>query len=1090
MKQRVKIATVIAVLLTVCIIMCCITACNGDDYTGTYYCYKNGVKQENSWIQLEKNSWADDSGESGRLERKDGYVYCYTEIFGKEETLFWGTISDGVFYWTTGETIPSGDYLIIAYFSDNSDHHNKNSYNSDNDDTGNEDTGNTDNGGTGNEDTGNTDGGTGNEDTGNTDGGDNNQPIDPVVGYMVAFDASGGLFPDGSDVYRIRVAINSTLTEPASPKRAGYEFGGWFCRETNDKWSFSTDRVDGPTFLVARWTETVVDYDVTFHLNYGGGGDVTKKTENGYVTYSPTRDGYQFVGWFTDKQLNNGWNLNTKVTEQGLELYASWLEGEIEVGQLNAPVVSLSNHVFTWNPVPNAKSYRIVLVKGGTTIAEENQSGTFWVLGPEYFSDVAGTYSCTVKIRANGDGINTTNSKYVSKSDTLKIRVLDAITNLTFSNINSTLNWNAVENAEGYEIYFGNTLKETVTEPEFDMSGYDAGEYDVKVVAIRENWASSSKELKVDKQKLKTPVATIDYNVERQEYKIDWSEIRNADCYVLTINGEKITVEESEYTINNDSSDWNNLQDIELTIQAFDSSAEYLISPESEVYMLKKYYKITTATENDGRGNVAVTNGAEAVTLSFDINRYGSDLVVDLQTITADCGMIYPKIDISYGVFTGWYTTAECTNLFDFSKNISNDTKVYAGWVYHSSRIAVYEDAQTAESTAFSIDVAGNKYIYFSTLTDGTYTVVYNNTKNGAVYEVPITLYDAESDDVLHDTVQTSTETVKSFTFVGQAGHVYYLHCGGGSNFATSINLTVYGGERIRDGGKLGGETLLTYYGDEVSVTALNNPGYVFNGWYYEGTKVCGESTYTFSMPAGDVTYIAKWIECPVTLEKNISEAGSVGGLDGAAIGEETTIIATTNNGYTFIGWYDGETKVSDEESLTYTFIMTDEKKTYTAKWTYYTLTTETNMPEAGAYTQKTEEKITVGESVTLTAVPYAGYTFIGWYDGETKVSDGTSLTYTFNMPAESRTYTAKWTYYTLTTETNMPEAGTYTQKIEEKITAGESVTLTVNTNFCYTFIGWYDGDTKVSDGTNLTYTFKMPAENKTLTAKWQIIDE
>ena len=40
-------------------------------------------------------------------------------------------------------------------------------------------------------------------------------------------------------------------------------------------------------------------------------------------------------------------------------------------------------------------------------------------------------------------------------------------------------------------------------------------------------------------------------------------------------------------------------------------------------------------------------------------------------------------------------------------------------------------------------------------------------------------------------------------------------------------------------------------------------------------------------------------------------------------------------------------------------------------------------------------------------ATTNAGYTFIGWYDGETKLTD--ELSYTFNMPSESKTYTAKF---------------------------------------------------------------------------------
>lgn len=47
------------------------------------------------------------------------------------------------------------------------------------------------------------------------------------------------------------------------------------------------------------------------------------------------------------------------------------------------------------------------------------------------------------------------------------------------------------------------------------------------------------------------------------------------------------------------------------------------------------------------------------------------------------------------------------------------------------------------------------------------------------------------------------------------------------------------------------------------------------------------------------------------------------------------------------------------------------------------------------------------GESVTLTAVPYGGYAFAGWYDGETPVS--AEVSFTFTMPARDVTYAARF---------------------------------------------------------------------------------
>ena len=276
-----------------------------------------------------------------------------------------------------------------------------------------------------------------------------------------------------------------------------------------------------------------------------------------------------------------------------------------------------------------------------------------------------------------------------------------------------------------------------------------------------------------------------------------------------------------------------------------------------------------------------------------------------------------------------------------------------------------------------------------------------------------------------------------------------------------------------------------TALGAQTTIIATTNSGYTWLGWYDGDTKVSGGTslTYTFTMSTESKTYTAKWIECPVTLEKNIPEAGTVSFYRPTVLGAQTTIIATTNPGYTWLGWYDGDTKVSEGTSLTYTFTVSAESKIYTAKWACYTVSTETNLEGAGSYTNYTEKKVVFGETVELVATTNPGYTWLGWYDGGVKVSEGTSLTYTFTMPAGGKIYTAKWACYTVSTETNLEWAGSYTNYTEEKVPAGKTIELGATTNPGYTWLGWYDGETLVCEDT--TYTFTMPAESKTYTAKW-----
>ena len=148
-----------------------------------------------------------------------------------------------------------------------------------------------------------------------------------------------------------------------------------------------------------------------------------------------------------------------------------------------------------------------------------------------------------------------------------------------------------------------------------------------------------------------------------------------------------------------------------------------------------------------------------------------------------------------------------------------------------------------------------------------------------------------------------------------------------------------------------------------------------------------------------------------------------------------------------------------------------------------YLISTTTNLANAGSYTQLSSAPKRAGDSVTLRAIVNDGYTFVGWYDGETQVS--ANALYTFSMPAKNVTYTAKFEKktYMLTTSTNLEGAGSYTEYNSTSKTFGDSVSLVANANEGYTFVGWYDGETRVSP--DASYTFTMPTKNTTYQARY-----
>ena len=161
-----------------------------------------------------------------------------------------------------------------------------------------------------------------------------------------------------------------------------------------------------------------------------------------------------------------------------------------------------------------------------------------------------------------------------------------------------------------------------------------------------------------------------------------------------------------------------------------------------------------------------------------------------------------------------------------------------------------------------------------------------------------------------------------------------------------------------------------------------------------------------------------------------------------------------TKEGYTFIGWYKGEEKWNFADAVA-------EALPLTAKWQLnrYTITFK---PENGG------EDIVItqdyGTAITAPANPTkTGYTFAGW-DRESPTT----------MPAGDMTITARWTVnqYTITFK---PENGG--QDIVIKQDYGTAITAPANpTKTGYTFAGW-----------DKTIPTAMPAENMTITARWQV---
>ena len=133
-------------------------------------------------------------------------------------------------------------------------------------------------------------------------------------------------YMDGEDVYAIQV-VRGKASAPDAPSKDGYALAGWYT-EAGEKFDFEKDTVTEDITLTARWSKNApgVSYaSLRFEtgggsalpalsLPYGSAVDLTK--------YVPSREGFTFTGWYTDRELTK--RVTSLTLTNSTVVYAGW----------------------------------------------------------------------------------------------------------------------------------------------------------------------------------------------------------------------------------------------------------------------------------------------------------------------------------------------------------------------------------------------------------------------------------------------------------------------------------------------------------------------------------------------------------------------------------------------------------------------------------------------------------------------------------------------------------------------------------------------------------------------------------------------
>ncbi len=273
------------------------------------------------------------------------------------------------------------------------------------------------------------------------------------------------------------------------------------------------------------------------------------------------------------------------------------------------------------------------------------------------------------------------------------------------------------------------------------------------------------------------------------------------------------------------------------------------------------------------------------------------------------------------------------------------------------------------------------------------------------------------------------------------------------------------------------------YPGDVVTVYASAADGYEFANWTEDGVIVSTTASYTFTAE-GDRNLVANFTPVAtdmyhIYLVCSPYQGGFATGGGVYTFGEEITVTATPNTGYTFYSWTENGSVVSYSSS--YSFVVTADR-TLTAVFQpkNYTVTATANPTQGGTVTGS--GMYPYGNIATVTAAPHTGYNFVSWSINGEIVSLEPSYSFTVFADVfvtgnfEKKNMTVALTAVPVNAAETLTGAGVYKY--------GTSVTISTSPVTGYDFVNWTEYGDVIS--TNASYTFTI-TDNHSFTANFTL---
>ena len=290
--------------------------------------------------------------------------------------------------------------------------------------------------------------------------------------------------------------------------------------------------------------------------------------------------------------------------------------------------------------------------------------------------------------------------------------------------------------------------------------------------------------------------------------------------------------------------------------------------------------------------------------------------------------------------------------------------------------------------------------------------------------------------------VVTKDTTLKAY-FVGST-YTYEIAAGNGGTVST----------------KNGSKT----YQSLIDVTATPDEGYKFVNWTSGETVLSTSPTLRFKLEQ-DTSITANFAQIQYYMIAVSAENGTVSGGGTYEEGNKVTIVAMPSDGYRFTGWTSNGTLVSTNATYSFT---ASENLTLVANMEQITYNVAATASEGGFVSGA--GTYTVGETVTLKAVPNEGYEFIRWTSNASEIATTEEFSFVLTCDTSFVAIFKRLGYNMVAALPNNDNYGTVSGGGNYR--SGTEVTLTATPiNEYYYFVNWTSGTDTLSDDNTITFT-------------------